>query len=87
HYLFIKNGEETETDPDLIYLPMDQTELKLADVLYDYVCLSLPLRQVVDCENMSNPPCNRDVLDRLQNAGASAPEPSVWDVLKKLNSN
>ncbi|MBK8483347.1 MAG: DUF177 domain-containing protein [Saprospiraceae bacterium] len=87
HQLYIKNGIENSEDPDLIYLPMETNELKMADILYDYVCLSLPLSQVIDCENLKDPPCNMDVLGRIQNEEGLQSDTSVWDALKNINKN
>lgn len=84
---YIKNGIEISEDPDLVYLAPEVSELKVAELLYDYVCLSLPLLQRIDCENLSNPPCNKDVLSRIQKEDEPQADLSVWEVLKNINKN
>ncbi len=85
--LVVKNGTEDSDDPELIYLHPEDHELNMAPVIYDYMCLSLPLKQVLDCDNLENPPCNKDVLDRIQYDEGLHSDNSVWDDLKNLNTN
>ena len=84
---YIKNGIETSEDPDLVYLSPEASELNVAELLYDYVCLSLPLLQRIDCEKMDDPPCNYDVLSRIQKEDELQADLSVWDILKNINKN
>ncbi len=87
HPLYIKTGTGISEDPDLIMLAPETTELKMADILYDYVCLSRPLMQVMDCGNTSNPPCNQEILSRIQHEEGLHSDTSVWESLKNLNKN
>lgn len=87
HQFYIKTGTGISDDPDLILISLDETELKMAEILYDYICLSLPLTQVMDCENLPNRPCNMEVLKRIQYEEGLHSDTSVWDSLKNLNKN
>jgi uncharacterized protein len=87
HQFYIKTGVGVSDDPDLVLISPDATELRMADVLYDYVCLSLPLTQVTDCEKMKVRPCNMEVLKRIQNEEGLHSDTSVWESLKNLNKN
>lgn len=87
HLLYVKTGTGISEDPDLVLIAPDATELKMADILYDYVCLSLPLTQVMDCDKLSNPPCNMEILKRIQNEEGLHSDTSVWESLKNLNKN
>jgi uncharacterized metal-binding protein YceD (DUF177 family) len=87
HQLFVKTGTGISEDPDLVLISPDATELKMADILYDYICLSLPLSQVTDCEKLPKPPCNMEILKRIQNEQGLHSDTSVWESLKNLNKN
>jgi uncharacterized metal-binding protein YceD (DUF177 family) len=87
-YLFyIKTGDGVSDDADLVMLSPEATELKMADIIYDYVCLSLPLSQVMDCEKMPVRPCNMEVLDRIQSEEGLHSDNSIWESLKNINKN
>lgn len=40
------SGPETEGDREIVILPENDTDLDLSQVVYDYVCLSLPVQRV-----------------------------------------
>lgn len=66
YQLLVKYGEEeVESDQDVIYIPQDTGEWNIAQFVYEYILLAMPLIKVYDCENDDNPPCDFDLLDRL----------------------
>lgn len=85
--IYVKNGTEESEDPELIFLHPEDHELNMAPIVYDYLILSLPLIQALDCENLDDPPCNKDVLDRIQHEEGLHSDNSVWESLKNLNTN
>ncbi len=85
--LYVKTGTDPMSDPSLICISPEETELKLAAVIYEYICLSLPISQTIDCANMENPPCDREVLARIQTENGPQTDPSIWDGLKNFESN
>lgn len=88
HYqLYVKTSLEKVSDPSLICLTPGEVDLKLADIFYDYVCLSLPITQTIDCAQMENPPCDQDVLSRIKSEDDLHTDGSIWDALKKLKEN
>lgn len=87
YQLVIKDGEGPSDDPDLVFLPLDAYELKMADILYDYTCLSLPIVRVIDCDRMENRPCDVNVLKYIQKEEKNQQGPGPWDELKNLNVN
>lgn len=87
HRFYIKSGTGQSEDADLVLIAPDATDLKMASIIYDYICLSLPLAQVMDCESLSKPPCNQEILKRIQNEEGLHSDTSVWDSLKNLNKN
>ncbi len=85
--LYVKTGTDALSDPSLICISPEETELKLADVIYEYICLSRPISQTIDCAKMENPPCDREVLDRIQTDNGPQYDPSIWEGLKNFESN
>lgn len=87
YQLIVKMGEDQSDDPDLVILPLDAFELQMADILYDYTCLSLPIVRQIDCDKLTNPPCDQNVLKHIQNMEKDQSNPGIWDALKDLNVN
>ncbi|MDQ3140991.1 MAG: DUF177 domain-containing protein [Bacteroidota bacterium] len=80
----LKRGIGTDEDPDLIYMAPEAHEFNVAQLIYDYVCLSLPLIQAFDCENQQQPPCNQDVLKHIQKEESYSQDVGPWDNLKNI---
>jgi len=66
YQLLVKYGEEeAESDDDVIYIPQETGKWNIAQFVYEYILLAMPIIKVYDCENDDNPPCDFDLLDRL----------------------
>ncbi|MBK9108934.1 MAG: hypothetical protein IPM92_11375 [Saprospiraceae bacterium] len=87
YQLYVKTSLEVVSDPSLICLSPGEVELKMAGIFYDYICLSLPITQTINCGQMESPPCDKDILSRIQSADDFQSEETVWDALKKLKEN
>lgn len=91
--LIVKYGEAEGVEEDeVVYISREASHFNLAQYLYEFTILALPIRNTYDCENGPNPPCNRDVLDFLEQEKAAeeleARKPAnVWDALKDLNKD
>ena len=55
------SDETQEGEREVIFLPVDNTELDMKQVVYDYVCLSLPLQRVHE-----EGECNPDAIKYLE---------------------
>ena len=79
--LSVKFGEAEASDEsqdgerEVIFLPVDNTELVMAQVIYDYVCLSLPLQRVHE-----DGECNPEAVKYLEVQG-------VQDVSEDVDKN
>lgn len=86
--LLVKFSEEpVEEDADVVFVSRDISSFNVAKYIYEYICLSLPLINIFECESLPNPPCDQKVLDRLEQM--EYPEDtdkgetnSIWDELK-----
>jgi len=85
--LLVKFGqEEDEGDPDIVYLPSDESELDLQQYFYEYILLALPIQRVHPADRNGNSACDPEMLRKLQehmaeDMGSNDPR---WDELKKL---
>lgn len=86
--LLVKFSEEpVEEDADVVFIPRDISSFNVAKYVYEYICLSLPLINIFECESLPNPPCDQKVLDRLEQMehpedGDESEPNSIWDELK-----
>lgn len=92
--LVVKFSEiDKEDDEEVVYLPWETPELNVAPFIYENIVLSLPMIKVYDCETEAPQPCDKKMLEYLNNdqsipsAEAQGEEPensnSIWSELKK----
>ena len=74
--LSVKSGRESdgrevarEGDREIVWLPEDNTELDLSQIVYDYTCLSLPMLKV-----HPDGQCNPDMVRFICKEAANAPK-------------
>ena len=86
--LLVKFSEETEQEEaDVIFIPRETQQLNVANYVYEYICLSMPLIKTYDCENDENAVCNEEMLKYLDEKPAETEETNpIWEALKKLNT-
>lgn len=86
HRVYLKaKDEQPSEDDDVVYLEPGQTQFSVASLLYDLFLLAIPIQKLYDCEEDENPPCDMEILDRLQGENEddeSSDGPSIWDDLK-----
>ena len=84
----IQNEEAVrDDDADIIYLPDMKSALDIAPIVYEFVCLSIPITKVFDCEEEKIPPCDKEMLQKLNKQEQNTEKEdtaSVWDVLKNI---
>lgn len=92
HQLLVKLSEEEskEDDPDVIYIHPETPKLQVAQFIYEYIHLSIPMIKVYDCQNEEEPPCNWDMLKYLEeneekNSDQDKGDNPIWDALKNLD--
>ncbi|HYQ57316.1 MAG TPA: DUF177 domain-containing protein [Draconibacterium sp.] len=92
--LFVKFGEEDdfEEGDNVIWVLPEEHAINLAQIIYEYVTLSIPLRHVHPDEEGENS-CNQEMIDRLNNITqheADDDEEEIdprWAALKNLKNN
>jgi uncharacterized metal-binding protein YceD (DUF177 family) len=89
HTLIVKMGEENaDEDIDVIFIPEETTNFDISQLVYELLVLSVPLVKVYDCQSETDPPCNFQLLQKLEgNAGKEGDNPfsdPTWDILKDI---
>ncbi|MCB0572290.1 MAG: DUF177 domain-containing protein [Phaeodactylibacter sp.] len=100
--LLVKVSQEEETDEaEITYISPETVKLNVAQYIYEFICLAMPIIKVYDCGNQDPRPCNEDMLRYLSNGEQEekAVEKSeeeaeeenranpIWDELKKLSND
>jgi uncharacterized metal-binding protein YceD (DUF177 family) len=57
---------ETEGDPDIYYISRSESHLHVADWIYEFVSLSIPMQRMCGEEDIGGPQCNKEVLAMLK---------------------
>ncbi|GAO44603.1 YceD family protein [Flavihumibacter petaseus] len=68
----VENPEEMngqEDDPDVYYLSRGESHLHVADWIYEFVVLSIPMQKMCAEEMIGQPYCNQEALELLRNLG------------------
>lgn len=65
HLLLVKYGNQ-EDDGEVVYIPENTPELDITKILYDYICLSLPIASY--CEGAEAAACDERVETFLTDA-------------------
>ena len=60
------SDENQDGEREVIFLPVDNTELDMKQIVYDYVCISLPIQRVHE-----DGECNPDAMKYLEPQGPS----------------
>ena len=65
---------ENEEDPDIFYISRTESHLHLADWIYEFVSLSIPMQRMCDEQEMGGPQCNKEILTMLKKMGSGVIE-------------
>lgn len=89
--MFVKFGEkEFEEGENVIWILPEEHFISLAQPIYEYVSLSIPLRHVHPKNKENKRGCNKEMLEKLKdylqpdNEEGEIPTDPRWDALKKL---
>lgn len=95
HILYVKLGDKREEDVDneeVIWIPESESVLDLAEIIYEFVHLSLPIKRLHPDLRNGEPGCVPEILKLL----GSMPDETDnnnenndprWDILNNLNTN
>ena len=77
---------EQEEDPDVYYISKGESHLHVADWIYEFVNLSIPMQRMCTEDELGGPHCNKEVLAMLKKLEAKndIPENPIWKGLEKF---
>jgi uncharacterized metal-binding protein YceD (DUF177 family) len=85
---------EQEEDPDVYYISRGESHLHVADWIYEFINLSIPMQKMCGEDELGSEFCNNEVLDMLKKMESREPgEPNlnkenpIWKGLEKLKKN
>lgn len=79
---------EQEEDPDVYYIARGESHLYLADWIFEFVNLSIPLQKMCKESEMGGAKCNKEVLEKLRKMEEEVQKDSntVWKGLDKFKN-
>lgn len=87
----VENPDEMndeEDDPDVYYIGRNESHLDVANWIYEFINLSIPMQKVCQFENMDGPHCNKNAREMLKKLEASEDEKPkenpIWKGLEKF---
>ncbi len=95
HDLILKNGEAYLEEDEVIVLPPETAEFNIAQVMYEYMILAIPVSRTYECEEEDPRPCNMETLEYLNRSIEEEIEEDETDgtespfrnLLDELNNN
>ena len=57
---------EQEEDPDVYYINRGESHIDVANWIYEFINLSIPMHKTCDFEKMDGPYCNKSAIDVLK---------------------
>lgn len=88
-HLYVKLGNEDIDEDEVIYIKEGTSRLDMSQVLYEYICLSLPLSNTYDCDEEDPKPCDQEMLDKLHQRSEDiiSDENDIWKNIKNQISD
>lgn len=79
---------EQEEDPDVYYISRTESHLYVADWIYEFINLSIPMQKMCGEDEIGGPKCNKEVLEKLRQMeeDASKDNNPIWKGLDKFKN-
>jgi len=78
-----------EEDPDVYYISRGESHLHIADWIYEFINLSIPLQRMCGEKEIGGKYCNKEVLNMLKKMETKKDKPAnpLWQGLEKFKKN
>ena len=76
-----------EEDPDVYYISNGESHIDVANWIYEFINLSIPMQRTCSFEKMDGPYCNpaaREMLNKLNDGSQEQKENPIWKGLEKF---
>ena len=94
YYKFADEADVQEEESDVIYISRAEIKINVAELIYEYINLSVPIQKFCEMSVIENRKCNDEVLKYYNNGAESENDEEEikktdprWDLLKDLNVN
>jgi len=79
---------EQEEDPDVYYISRTESHIYVADWIYEFINLSIPMQKMCSEDEMGGPQCNIEVLEKLRKMEEDAVKDNnpIWKGLDKFKN-
>jgi uncharacterized metal-binding protein YceD (DUF177 family) len=83
-----REGDKDDSMADVIYINRNETHLSVAQLIYEFISLSVPVNHIT-CDNLKGAkPCDEKVLERLHEKEKEMPRSDPrWEQLRKIKFN
>jgi uncharacterized metal-binding protein YceD (DUF177 family) len=78
---------DQEEDPDVYYIGKTESHIDVANWIYEFINLSIPMQRTCSFEKMDGPNCNTaamDILKKLEPEENKTKENPIWKGLEKF---
>ena len=76
-----------EEDPDIYYISKGESHLHVADWIYEFINLSIPMQRMCGPDEIGGPNCNKEALAMLSKPGAENKSSNpLWKGLEKFKN-
>lgn len=76
----------SEEDPDVYYISRTESHLHIADWIYEFINLSIPMQRMCGPEEIGGPYCNKEVLQKLAEMKPDEGSTSIWKGLDQFKN-
>jgi len=76
-----------EEDPDMYYIAQSDSHVDVANWIYEFIILAIPMQKACDFEKMDGPHCNAtalELLKKLEPEKTEIKENPIWKGLEKF---
>lgn len=80
---------EQEDDPDVYYISRGESHIDVANWIYEFINLSIPMQKTCGFEKMDGPYCNpsaMDVLKKMEPEDSETKDNPIWKGLEKFKN-
>ena len=79
---------KADEDPDVFYIPRNESHLFVGDWIYEFVNLSIPTHRMCDESELGGPRCNKEVLEMLKKMSEeeNKSDNPIWKGLDKFRN-
>lgn len=84
--LYVKFDSGAGQSEDVVNVPKDTTHFDLAQYLYEFIVLSVPVAKTYDCDQEPAPPCDMEMLARISAEEDRPDTESPWEALRGMQA-